>query len=189
MKYFKKLVGDRIYLSPRCMDEEDTEKFTEWLNDFEVTDYTGRSGLLMSLEGEKKYLIENSNPEATFAIVTLEEDKLIGTVGLENINNINRSAVLGIFIGDKDYRSKGYGTEAIRLLLDFGFNYMNLHSIKLNLMSANERAFKCYSKCGFKEAGRIRDNVFVNGKYYDTIAMDILDSEFKDNFIRNKNIK
>lgn len=189
MKYFKKLVGDRIYLSPRCMDEEDTEKFTEWLNDFEVTDYTGRSGLLMSLEGEKKYLIENSNPEATFAIVTLEEDKLIGTVGLENINNINRSAVLGIFIGDKDYRSKGYGTEAIRLLLDFGFNYMNLHSIKLNLMSANERAFKCYSKCGFKEAGRIRDNVFVNGEYYDTIAMDILDSEFKDNFIRNKNIK
>lgn len=53
MKYFKKLVGDRIYLSPRSMDEEDTEKFTEWLNDFEVTDYTGRSGLLMSLEGEK----------------------------------------------------------------------------------------------------------------------------------------
>lgn len=189
MKYFKKLVGDRIYLSPRSMDEEDTEKFTEWLNDFEVTDYTGRSGLLMSLEGEKKYLSENSNPEATFAIVTLEEDKLIGTVGLENINNINRSAVLGIFIGDKDYRSKGYGTEAIRLLLDFGFNYMNLHSIKLNLLSANERAFKCYSKCGFKEAGRIRDNVFVNGKYYDTIAMDILESEFKDNFIRNKNIK
>lgn len=110
-------------------------------------------------------------------------------MGLENINNINRSAVLGIFIGDKDYRSKGYGTEAIRLLLDFGFNYMNLHSIKLNLLSANERAFKCYSKCGFKEAGRIRDNVFVNGKYYDTIAMDILESEFKDNFIRNKNIK
>lgn len=189
MKYFKKLLGDRIYLSPRSMEEADIEKFTQWLNDFEVTDYTGRSGAIMSLEGERKYLTDNSNPEATFAIVTLEEDKLIGTVGLEDINSVNRSAVLGIFIGDDKYRSKGYGTEAIRLLLDYGFNYMNLHSIKLNLMSANERAYKCYSKCGFKETGRIRENVFVNGKYYDTITMDILDREFKEEYIRNKNIK
>ena len=75
MKYFKKLLGDRIYLSPRSI--EDVEKFTEWMNDFEVTDYTGRSGVVMSLEGERKYLQENSNPEATFSIVTLEEDKLI----------------------------------------------------------------------------------------------------------------
>ena len=189
MKNFKKLVGDRIYLSPRSIDEADIEKFTQWLNDFEVTDYTRRSGAIMSLEGERKYLTDNSNPEATFAIVTLEEDKMIGTVGLEELNYVNRSAVLGIFIGDKEYRSKGYGTEAIRLLLDYGFNYMNLHSIKLNLMSANERAFKCYSKCGFKETGRIRENIFVNGKYYDTITMDILENEFNENCIRNKNIK
>lgn len=56
---------------------------------------------------------------------------------------------------------------------------MNLHSIKLHLMSFNERALKCYKKCGFKETGRIRENRFINGKYYDTIAMDILESEFK----------
>ncbi|MBQ9659294.1 MAG: GNAT family N-acetyltransferase [Clostridia bacterium] len=187
MKYFKKLLGDRIYLSPRSI--EDVEKFTEWMNDFEVTDYTGRSGQIMSLEGERKYLQEDSNPEATFSIITLDEDKLIGTVGLERIDHMNRTATLGSFIGDKEYLSKGYGTEAIRLLLDYGFNYMNLHSIKLHLMSFNERALKCYKKCGFKETGRIRENRFINGKYYDTIAMDILENEFRESYIRNKNVK
>ena len=148
MKYFKKLLGDRIYLSPRSI--EDAEKFTEWMNDFEVTDYTGRSGQILSLQGEKNYLEGNSNPEATFSIITLDDDKLIGTVGLERIDHLHRTATLGIFIGDKDYLSKGYGTEAIRLLLDYGFNYMNLHSVKLHLLSFNERALKCYKKCGIE---------------------------------------
>lgn len=185
MKYFKKLLGDRIYLSPR--NTEDYELFTEWLNDFEVTDYTGRSGILMSLQGEKEYLEKFNNPKATFVIVTLNSDKMIGTVGLENIDEINRTATLGIFIGDKDYRSKGYGTEAIRLLLEYGFKYMNLNNIKLDLMEFNERALKCYKKCGFKEYGRRRKCRFVNGKYYDSIAMDILAEEFDGDYIRNKN--
>ena len=186
MKYFKKLVGERIYLSPR--NTEDVEIFTEWLNDFEITDYTGRSGSSMTLEGEKKYLEENSNPEATFVIVTLDKDEMIGTVGLEQIENINRVATLGIMIGNKNYLSKGYGTEAIRLILEYGFNYLNLHCIKLNLLSTNERALKCYKKCGFKESGRIRECKFVNGKYYDSIYMDILAHEFNESFIKNKNV-
>ena len=95
MKYFKKLVGKRIYLSPR--NSEDLEKFTEWLNDFEITDYLGRSGMLVSLDGEKQYLEKNNNPEASFVIVTLDNDEMIGTVSLEKIDNINRSATLGIF--------------------------------------------------------------------------------------------
>ena len=186
MKYFKKLVGDRIYLSPR--NSEDVEKFTEWLNDFETTDYTGRSGILTTLDGERKYLEENSNPEATFVIVTLEDNKMIGTVSLEDINWINRTATLGIFIGDKEFRSKGYGTEAIRLILEYGFKYMNLYNIKLDLMEFNERALKCYEKCGFKEYGRRRKCKFVNGKYYDSISMDILADEFTGDFIKNKKI-
>ena len=187
MKYFKKLLGDRIYLSPRSM--EDAEKYTEWINDFNVTDYTGRSGRNMSLEGEKQYLQEHSNPEATFSIVTIEEEKLIGNIALEKINYVNRVGTLGVFIGDKEYWNKGYGTEAIKLLLDYVFNYMNMHSVNLELMSFNERALKCYKKCGFKECGRIREHNFINGKYYDTIVMDILKSEFNEECIRNKNIK
>lgn len=185
MKYFKKLVGENIYLSPR--NSEDVEIFTQWLNDFETTDYLGRSGLLTTIDSERKYLAENSNPEATFVIVTLENDKMIGTVSLENINTINRTATLGIFIGDKEYRNKGLGTEAIQLILEYGFRYLNLHNIKLDLMEFNERALKCYQKCGFKEYGRRRKCKFINGKYYDSISMDILAEEFNGNYIKNNN--
>ena len=186
MKYFKKLVGERIYLSPRS--SEDVERFTEWLNDFETTDYTGRSGQLLTIEGEREYIQKNSNPEATFVIVTLEEEQMIGTVGLEEIDAINRTATLGIFIGEKQYRNQGYGTEAIQLILDYGFNYLNLQNIKLDLMEFNERGLACYKKCGFREYGRRRKCRYVNGKYYDSIEMDVLKEEFTKSYIKNKHI-
>lgn len=185
MKYLKKIVGERIYLSP--MNKEDVEIFANWMNDFDVTDYIGRSGMLVTFSDEQKYLDNISNKNfIQFAIVTLEDDKLIGTISLENIIYINRSAILGIFIGDKEYRNNGYGTEAIKLLLDYGFNYMNLHSIRLDVIDFNERAKKCYKKCGFKENGRVRESIFINGKYYDVIKMDILSDEFKESCIKNK---
>ena len=186
MKLFKKLVGDNIYLSPRT--SEAAELFTEWMNDFQVTDYTGRSFQTISLKEEIDYLEQNISKEGNFFIVTLDSNKVIGTVGFNEIDYINRTATLGIFIGDEEYRGKGVGTESVRLLLDFGFNYLNLHSINLNVMEYNERAQKCYLKCGFKEVGRKRQSKYINGKYYDTIEMDILESEFKDSFIRNKNV-
>ena len=134
MKYFKKLVGDRIYLSPRNI--EDVEKFTEWMNDFEITDYIGRSGSIMSISGEKRYLENDDNPQGVFSIITLDENKLIGSIGLKGVDdiNINRKATLGIFIGDKEYQNNGYGTEAIKLILEYGFKYLNLHSVKLHVL-------------------------------------------------------
>ena len=136
MKYFKKLLGDRIYLSPLAADEEEIELFAKWLNDFETSDYIGRSNAITTFEGEKEFLTKKAlnNKDIQLAIVTIDENKFIGTVSLENIDYINRTAILGIFIGDKEYRNKGYGTEAIRLILDFGFNYINLNNIKLDLM-------------------------------------------------------
>lgn len=186
MKYFKKLLGERIYLSPR--NSEDVEKFTEWLNDFETTDYIGRSNSIMTLNAEKKHLEENISEEATFSIITINENRLVGTVSIEKINHINRTGVLGIFIGDKEYRKSGYGTESIRLILDYGFNYLNLNNIKLDVMEFNHTAMSCYEKCGFKKYGRRRKCNFLNGKYYDTIEMDILADEFKEEYIKNKNI-
>ena len=108
---------------------------------------------------------------------------------MEHFNWIERSAVLGIFIGDDKYRNNGYGVEAINLLLEYGFKYLNLHSIRLSLLAINERAHKCYLKCGFKDTGRSREEIFLNGKYYDKLHMDILEHEFKGDYIRNKNIK
>ena len=186
MKYFKKLVGERIYLSPRSI--EDAEIFTDWMNDFETTDFLGKSGHLMSLEGERKYLEEHNNEEALFVIVTIKDNKMIGTISLEKINYINRRATLAILIGDKDYRSKSYGTEAIRLILDYGFNYLNLNNIDLHVLEFNDRALNCYKKCGFKECGRRRKAEFVDGNYYDVIEMDILAEEFTEKYIKNRNI-
>ena len=191
MLNFKKLQGDRIYLSPKSASDEEIEKFTEWLNDFQVTDYTGRTAQLMTLSGEKEWL-ENSaknTDNKNFNIIESSSNKLIGTIGLEHFNWVSRSATLGIFIGDADYRNNGYGTEAINLLLEYGFRYLNLHSIGLNLLSVNERAHKCYLKCGFKDTGRSREKTFLNGKYYDKLYMDILEYEFSGDYIRNKEVK
>ena len=190
MQYFKKLVGDRIYLSPKGTSDEEVEKFTEWMNDFQVTDYTGRSGQIMTFINEKEYLEKSARDteNRSFDIVESSNNKLIGVIGLERFNWINRTAELGIFIGDKEFRNSGYGTEAIKLLLEYGFKYLNLHTIKLELLCINKRAHKCYLKCGFKDTGRDRDAVFIDGKYYDKLHMDIVENEFEGDFIRNKNV-
>lgn len=191
MQYFKKLIGDRIYLSPKGVSEESIKKYTEWMNDFNVTDYIGRTDQIVTLTGEKEWL-ENcakNTDNREFDIVELNSNKLVGTISLGQFSWVNRSSVLGIFIGDKDFRDNGYGTEAINLLLEYGFKYLNLHSIRLDLIAINERAHKCYLKCGFKDTGRSRDAVFLNGKYYEEFHMDILESEFDGDYIRNKNVK
>ena len=190
MKYFKKLIGDRIYLSPKNVSDETIEKFTEWLNDFQVTDYIGQTTNMITLQSEKEWM-ENAvknDKVRTFDIVCLENNKLIGTIGLNGFNWIARRASLGIFIGDREYRNNGYGPEAINLLLEYGFKYLNLHSIGLSLVAINERAHKCYLKCGFKDTGRSRDKLFINGNYYDMLDMDILENEFKGDYIKNKNV-
>ena len=192
MKYFKKLVGDKIYLSPRNI--EDAELYVKWMNDFDVTDFTGRTSQIMDIEGEKEYLSSASKKtnNFSFAIVKQENDRLIGSAGLEKIDYINRVATLGIMIGEQENREKGYGTETINLWLDFGFNYLNLNNINLYVMEFNPRAIACYKKCGFKEMGRRRKTVFLNGKYYDKLYMDILKEEFDERgktYIKNKNIK
>jgi len=188
MKYFKKLVGEKIYLSP--MNLEDAEIFTKWLNDFNVSDYTGRSSGLMTVNAEKEWLNNALNSgESLFSIIKLENDKLIGNTGLMKIDNIRRTATLGIMIGESENMNKGYGTEALKLLLDYGFNYLNLNNIMLEVFEFNKRAIRAYQKAGFKEIGRRRKAYFLNGKYYDEIYMDILAEEFTESYIKNKNIE
>lgn len=187
MKYFKKLVGDRIYLSP--MSVEDAEKYVEWLCDFSVTDGLGNTRYLMTLEAEREWIkTELNNNNFNFAIVNLENDELIGNCGFVDISYPNKIGTVGLFIGAESNRNKGIGTEVLRLLLDYGFNYLNLNNIMLMINSFNERAINCYKKVGFKEIGRRRECYFLNGKYYDEVFMDILAEEFEGSYIRNKNI-
>jgi len=187
MKYFKKLIGERIYLSP--LNIEDAEKYVEWFCNFKMTDGLGSSGRIMTLEAEKEW-INNAikNNDLNFSIINLENDELIGNGGFNEINHQNRVGTVGLFIGEENNRNKGYGTETLKLLLDYGFNYLNLNNIMLTVKSFNERAIKCYKKVGFKEIGRRRESYFLDGKYYDDIYMDILASEFKESYIKNKNM-
>lgn len=175
MKYCKKLVGKKIYLSP--MKTEDAEIYVQWLNDFNVTDGTGTSTRVVSLEDEKDWISKNSN-QYQFAIIRLEDDKLIGNCGFNEINHIRQCAVVGLFIGDEVNRNNGYGQDVLNLLLEYGFNYLNLNNIMLKVFSFNERAINCYKKVGFKEIGRRRQSYYLKGKFYDEVFMDILREEF-----------
>lgn len=177
MKYFKKLVGKRIYLSP--INKDDIQQYVKWMNDFRVTDGTGCSGSLLTLEGEKQWL-ESVEGAYQFAVVTLDGDRLIGNCGFQEYNSLHQTGEVGLFIGEEKDRGCGYGKEILQLLLEYGFEYLNLHNIMLKLYSFNTPALRCYQKTGFKEIGRRRECYYLHGKFHDHIYMDILKSEWEE---------
>ena len=118
-----------------------------------------------------------------FTIVALEGDEPIGRCLLFNIDQVNRHAMLGIFIGEKRYWGQGFGQEAVALLLDYGFSLLNLNSVMLGTMAFNERAINCYRRVGFKEIGRRREARIVGDAKYDVVLMDILAEEFASPYI------
>ena len=181
MRYFKKLKGKRIYLSP--INIQDVERYTQWLNDLDVTLSLGNPGVIYGLEKEKE-AVENMIKGGTdFAIVTNDEDRLIGNCGLFSIVEKHRKADFGIMIGDKNYWDQGYGREAIELLLNYGFNILNLNNIMLKVFSFNKRAIKCYEAIGFKEIGRRREAYILGKRKYDEIYMDILVDDFNHDLV------
>jgi RimJ/RimL family protein N-acetyltransferase len=118
-------------------------------------------------------------PEITLAIDTLAESRHIGSIALHEVNGEDRKATLGVMIGDKDYWSRGYGTDAIVTLLRFGFDEMNLNRVDLSVDEDNVRGITCYRKCGFVEEGRLRQARYRNGRYLDALIMAVLADEFR----------
>ena len=175
MRYFKKITGERIYLSP--MNKDDAEIYTKWMNDAEVSVNLGQYTKMITLNSEQKNLESMTSDGQNFAII-LNDDTLIGNISLFEIDNISRKATVGLFIGEKENRGKGYGTEALRLILNYGFKMLNLHNIMLLVHSDNEQGIACYKKAGFREFGRQREAKFKNGHYFDVVYMDILHTEF-----------
>jgi len=176
MKYFKKITGERIYLSPINID--DLEIYTKWMNDVEVVSNLGNYHRLLSLNNEKSALESLTTDGQNYAIVLTDGDLLIGGVSLNEVSHIHRTATAGIFIGEAEFRDKGYGTEAMRLMVEFGFKTLNLHNIMLTVHSDNIRAINSYIKVGFKEFGRRRDSRYIDGSYLDTIYMEVLDTDY-----------
>ena len=181
MKYFKKLEGERVYLSP--MNSEDYVQYTKWMNDLRVTINLGNFASNFSIEKEKEAVQRLADGEANFAMVLNEGDELIGNCSLFDIDRVHRVATLGIFIGEEENRGKGYGVEAIELILSHGFRVLGLNNIMLKVFSFNERAIKAYEKVGFKEIGRRRKSYFINNKFYDEVYMDVLQDEYKCKYL------
>ena len=177
MPYFRKLIGERLYLSP--FDAGDVEIYTQWaqwMHDRAVADGYGGHSNLVTLAGAKKTLEELSGHR--FAIVLIDGDVCIGHISLHDIDHLFRHAFIGIVIGEDEHRNRGYGTEAVRLVLDYGFKALNLHNIMLSVHGDNAAGIACYKKVGFRDAGRRREWLFKNGKYVDVVYMDILENEF-----------
>ncbi len=114
-----------------------------------------------------------------FLIRTLSDDRLIGFVGLHSVDGIHGNAWVGIGIGDRTYWGKGYGTDAMRVVLRYAFAELNLHRVTLGVFEYNARAIRSYQKAGFVVEGRIRQEMVRDGRRWDGIYMGILRDEWE----------
>ena len=176
------LRGKLVQLRP--VQRADISYFLQWFNDPEVIQYLGLY-LPMTEMSEQKYIEDlgtaKSATDAVFVIEAIdgEKSKPVGNIGLHRINPKDHNATFGIAIGDKNYWSKGYGTEAAALIIRYGFEQLNLHRISSSAFSFNERSIKMHLKVGFKEEGRRREVFFKNGAYCDEVMFGLLREDWK----------
>ncbi len=122
---------------------------------------------------------EISDPPSNKTEFAIEADgEYIDRCGLYNIDRTARHAELGISIGDKDYWGRGYGREVVGLLLDYAFRLRNFRRVWLEVHAGNERGIRAYRSCGFVEEGRMREHVWLAGRYVDNVIMGVLREEW-----------
>ncbi len=170
--------GERLTL--RAVERDDLPNYVAWLNDPEVT-YHLTTFLPFNLEDESDWYEQQrqENSVLNLAIVLNADQQHIGSVGLMHIDPRNQQAELGIVIADKTQWGKGYGREAIGLLLNYAFTELNLHRVYLRVDASHTPAIRCYLRCGFKEEGRLRDAVYHHGQFEDQLIMGVLRSEYE----------
>jgi diamine N-acetyltransferase len=186
----------------RGVEREDLPTFVKWLNDPDVIQGILVHSPISQADEENWFerMIKRPLDEHVFGIevrlpreradlpdgqagevdgdLGAEKWKLIGTFAFDSIDWRNRSSEFGIMIGDKTCWNKGYGTEAVRLLAQYGFKTLNLNRIFLHVFENNARAIRAYEKAGFVHEGRERQAEFKDGKYIDVLRMSMLKDEF-----------
>lgn len=166
----------------RAYAKEEMDYVKDLINRSEIKKYLSPGiPFPYTLEDELKFYesISANNDTYTFAMETKDAKELIGGCGINAIDWKNSTATVGIFIGKDRFLSKGYGTDAMKVLVNFIFDEMNINKIKLEVYSFNLRAIKCYEKLGFKEEGCLRKELFREGKYHDVLHYGMFRDEFK----------
>lgn len=176
--------GELVALGP--FQREHVLLWTQWFNDFVMTGNLAVMPRPMTFEQEDAFYERAvaHESDAFFAIYERSTWRPIGNCGLIGPNMTHRTAEVGIAIGEADARGKGYGTEAMRLLLDYAFTALGLRNVMLRVYEYNAAARRSYEKVGFREMGRRRESRWHNGRFWDEIFMDILASEFESPVLR-----
>jgi diamine N-acetyltransferase len=173
--------GERVRL--RAIERDDLPRFVAWLNDPEVSRGLMLSTPLSMAQEEQwfSHMLERPVEEHPLAIDvnTPEGWTAVGNIALHAVDWKERSAEVGIFIGEKSLWNHGYGREAMQLMLRYAFNTLNLNRIFLRVYATNPRAVKSYENAGFVHEGRLRQAHFQDGQYIDVLLMSVVRSEWK----------
>jgi RimJ/RimL family protein N-acetyltransferase len=176
----KVIQGKSIVLRP--LDPADVKSIARWHNDPEIM-----ALFALTRTGSEQYWSEwlekrLVSPNALyFGIVKKDGDRLIGHIHLEEIYWSHRLCRdIGIIIGEKDEWSKGYGTEAMELMMGYAFGELGLHRLELMTFDFNERGMKVWKKCGFRQEGVMRRARLANGDWRDLIFYALLEDEYRD---------
>jgi len=171
--HIQKIPGKKINL--RVLEKKDLEKSLMWLKDPSINMYLSSNFRDYDIQRELKWFefIQSSNNDVVFAIEEKESGTHIGNCSLDKIDWKRKSCEMGIVIGDKNNWNKGYGTDAVKTITEFAFQKLNLQSVQLNVYKYNHRAIRVYRKCGFKLKSIKRKDHFYDGKYWDTLLMEL----------------
>ena len=173
--------GELVYL--RAPERSDIADFVRWFNDAEVLHHLAMYAP-MSEAAEHAWfdrmLAAQGSTDFHFVICLLADDRAIGTAGLHGIDHVNGIAEFGIAIGETDEWGKGYGTDALRAICDFGFGRLRLERISLRVYEGNARGRRSYEKAGFRLEATLRHAHFTRGRHEDVHVMSILRDEWAD---------
>jgi len=168
--------GKKVYL--RAINEEDVPVLTQHINDEETNVFLTITHP-MSRAQERAWLTrsEADASQVTFAIVCNESHELIGTIGLGNIHPVHRTATAGCALRN-GFWSKGYGSDALDLLLEYAFGTLNLRKINAGAWSFNTRSIALQKKVGFREEGILKAQRYRNGEYVDEVRLGLFKEDF-----------
>lgn len=174
------LTGDRVRL--RALHEDDLSHLETWwaepgLAILQQDVIRPRPAESMN-ETFRRWSSNDDYSSTGFSVVRRDEGTLLGHVTIFGADVKNRAGTFAIVLGP-EHMGQGYGTEAVRLMVRYGFCEMGLHRIGLLALAFNRRALAAYTKVGFREEGRRREVVFHDGTFYDEVQMGLLEHEWR----------